>query len=284
MIHSVNQTHCADTSSTKQQISPLAHLSGMALSVLIILMLSACSSDKDETKEEQISIDPDATGLADSSLYNNSIQGNLSLSQISSTPHRVVLTGLQEHRLVTVYKLRKTPASGEYYGLSRRDYYELEESELQEHFMPGIDLIHGYNLLNIAHYDLTAEKLNFLFDHPVLVKSLYYPSFVQDSLYKKPINRNYYLVSAYDGDTNGDTLINKSDLRRFYYFNAACVEKIQLVPVDYSVVRSQYDPPNDLMYIFARYDANKNGAEDKQEPVHVFWISLKQPAQAKRLY
>jgi hypothetical protein len=118
----------------------------------------------------------------------------------------------------------------------------------------------------------------------VLVKSLYYPSFVQDSLYKKPITRNYYLVSAYDVDTNRDTLLNKKDLRRFYYFNATCSEKIQLLPPDYSVVRSEYDPKNDVMYIFARHDDNANGIIDRKEPLHIFWLSLTKPAAAKRLY
>ncbi|HEV8512150.1 MAG TPA: hypothetical protein VGQ59_02675 [Cyclobacteriaceae bacterium] len=150
--------------------------------------------------------------------------------------------------------------------------------------MPGIDLIYGYNLLNIAHYNLTTEKLNFLFDHPVLVKSLYYPSFVQDSINKKPVSRNYYLVSVYDADTNADTLINKKDLRRLYYYNINCNEKIQLIPPAYSVVRSKYDPMNDVVYIFARQDENNNGKIEKEEPLHIFWFSLKQPAEAKRLY
>ena len=45
-----------------------------------------------------------------------------------------------------------------------------------------------------------------------------------------------------------DTLINKKGLRRFYYFNASSTEKIQLIPADYAVVRSQYDPKNDVMF------------------------------------
>ncbi len=162
--------------------------------------------------------------------------------------------------------------------------YDGEENERMEHFMPGIDILYGYNLLNIAHYDLKTEKLNFLFSQPALIKTLYYPSFEQDSLDKKPINRNYYLVSVYDQDTNKDTLINKKDLRRIYHVDAGNTAKTQLVPPDYSVVRSQYDSKNDVMYIFASHDADKNGVADKKEPVHIFWISLKTPAVAKRLY
>jgi hypothetical protein len=150
--------------------------------------------------------------------------------------------------------------------------------------MPGINLLQGYNLLNLAHYDMKTEKTNLLFEHPVLVKSLYYPSFIQDTLYGEPVNRDYFLVSAYDTDTNQDTLINRHDLRRIYHFNASCTERQLLLPQEYSVIRSQYDPRNDAMFLFAKLDANKNGTIDKQEPLHVFWISLKTPGPAKRMY
>lgn len=256
-------------------------------SVLLLLvtfttLFLGCSKRQAKT-EEQIRVEHSTDGIPDS--ISNSIRGNLSLSQISTVPHTVVLTGLPEHRLVSIYKTvdeSKGNAYKESYSSYR--YYEEYESEREPHFMPGIDLIHGYNLLNIAHYDMTTEKLNYLFDHPVLIKSLYYPSYIQDSLYEKPINRDYYLISVYDADTNQDTLINKQDLRRLYHFNLAGEEKIQLIPNEYSVVRSQYDPRNDVMYIYARHDANKNGMIEKEEPLHIFWISLKTPAISKRLY
>jgi hypothetical protein len=150
--------------------------------------------------------------------------------------------------------------------------------------MPGIDILYGYNLLNVAHYDLKTEKLNFLFDQPALIKTLYYPSSERDSLNGKPIIRNYYMVSVYDQDTNKDTLINKKDLRRLYLFNESSVTKTQLIPSDYSVIRSQYDAQNDVMYFFAKQDTNKNGVAESKEPIHIFWIRLNAPAAAKRLY
>lgn len=257
---------------------------GMIVAQLVLAsMLEACSSKNSEQKEEQISITAsDPLNDADSSL--NSVQGNISLNQLATTPNAVILTGLPEHRLVTVYKAKGgPPATGGSYTYSRGSYDE-DESERLEHFMPGIDILYGYNLLNIAHYDLKTEKLNFLFNRPALIKTLYYPSFVQDSLAKMPINRSYYLISVYDEDTNKDTLINKKDLRRFYHFDAASSAKTQVIPADYSVVRSQYDSQNDIMYLFASHDANKNGIRDKKEPIHIFWLSLKAPAQAKRLY
>jgi len=254
------------------------------LTFCLFISLISCSSKNEAAKEEQINIrDQVKIELIDSTSI-NSIKGNLSLKQISTVPINIILTGLKEHRLVTVYKSRVVNEKKDTYSYSSRNYNESGESEIQEHFMPGIDLVYGYNLLNIAHYDLTTEKLNFLFDHPVLVKSLYYPSFVQDSVNKKPINRNYYLVSVYDADTNADTLINKNDLRRLFYFNTNCNEKIQLIPPAYSVVRSKYDPMNDVVYIFAHQDANGNGKIEREEPLHIFWFSLKQPTEAKRLY
>jgi hypothetical protein len=244
----------------------------------VVVLASSCWSDKD-AKEEQIRIDSPSAGtdMADTA---NSISGGRSSGKIATAPRNVVLTGLQQHRLVTVYKEDK--AAGNPYAYNGYDDEYISERE--QLFMPGIDLIHGYHLLNIAHYDMTTEKLDQLFDHPVLIKSVYYPSFTQDSLYKKPVNRDYYLISVYDADTNMDTLINKRDLRRFYHFNASCTEKTQLIPADYSVERSQYDPRNDVMFVFARHDADHNGVADKKEPLHIFWLSLKTPAKAKRLY
>lgn len=247
----------------------------------LILLSAACSEKKDF--KEQIRVDMDNLLSMDTT---NGISGNLSFGQFLLQPHTVVLTGMPQHRLTTLYKGDTSGISNESYGWHSYEeegevYYETEASELM---MPGIDYIRGYNLLNLAHHDLTTGKTNFFFDHPVLVRSLYFPSYEQDSLYKKPVNRNYYLVSVYDTDTNSDTLITKNDLRRFYRFNAEATEKIQLIPSEYSVVRSQYDPKNDMMYIFARLDSNKNGFIDKKEPMHTFWISLKDPAVAKRLY
>lgn len=150
--------------------------------------------------------------------------------------------------------------------------------------MPGIDVQFGYNLVNVAHYNFQTEKVKLLFDHPVLIRSIYYPAFEQDSVNKKPINRNYFLISVYNEDTNGDTLINKKDLRRFIHFNATATEQKPLIPSDYSVERSQFDSMRDAMYIYARLDENKNGKSEPKEPLHVFWFSLASPQPAKRMY
>ena len=243
------------------------------------------NSSKGETKgEEQISIgttiSTDSFEPTDSLL--NSVTGNVTMKQIATFPNKVILTGIEDQRLVSVYKSK--PMSDNNLNSNFEYYNEESEDEANLRFMPGIDILFGYNLLNIAHYDLKNEKVNYLFSRPVLVKTLYYPSYSQDSLDNKPITRNFYLVSAYDEDTNKDTLINKKDLRRFYHFDAKTSFRTQLIPKDYSVIRSQYDAKNDIMYVFASKDENRNGTQDKSEAVHIFWFSLKIPEKAKLLY
>ena len=237
---------------------------------------------EDNQIEEQITISSidDNSDSSDSLL--NYVTGNITMKQISTFPSKVILTGLIDHRLVSIYKSKPINDNNTISKL-RYDNGEYED-ESNTHFMPGIDILFGFNLLNIAHYDLKLEKVNYLFNHPVLVKTLYYPSFIPDSLEKKAINRNFYLVSVYDEDTNKDGLINNKDLRRFYHFNATSILRTQLIPNNYSTIRSQYDSKNDIMYIFAGLDENKNGTQDKTEPIHVFWFSLKTPDKAKLLY
>jgi hypothetical protein len=254
------------------------------LSLLFIMLFSSCSNDNASGKDEEIRVQNDSTVNIDTAST-NTLDGSLSLSQIASYPSQVILTGLPDERLVTIY--RKVPDRNktliEEYS-SRARYYDDGDNDRYTHFMPGIDVQFGYNLINIGHYNFQTEKLQLLFDHPVLVRSLYYPSFEQDSIKKKPINRDYFFVSVYNQDTNQDTVINKTDLRRFIYFNATATVQQLLIPADYSVERSQYDGMRDVMYIFARHDANKNGKTEKTEPVHVFWIDLVKPTEAKRMY
>jgi hypothetical protein len=248
-------------------------------------MTFSCSSKK-KAQTEQISIAETPLLTAEDTVKANVISGGVTLNQLISSPNRVVLTGMPQHRLVTVYKqITKEEEKGLKRFSSYSDYgYDYSGSERVEHFMPGLDIVYGYNLISLAHYDMTNERTNQFFPRPVLVKTLYYPSFVQDSLDQKPINRNYYFVSVYDADTNGDTLITKDDLRRFYYFNSSVSESIQLIPSNYSAVRSQYDSMNDVMYIFARLDENADGQVTKREPMHIFWVSLKNPVVAKLMY
>lgn len=250
---------------------------------IAIGLFFAYSCNQKKANDEQIIANIESE-INDDSLA-NSIEGNATMKQIHTYPSHVILTGLANHRLVSIYKSKVIKNDEQLINISKyRSSFEYGESENLEHYMPGIDILYGYNLLNIAHYDLVNEKGNFLFNHPVLIKTLYYPSFKQDSINKIPVNRDYYLVSVYDQDTNHDSLITKKDLRRIYYFDASTQQKKKLIADDYAVNRSEYDLKNDVMYIFAILDENKNGMTETKEPTHVFWFSLKTPDVAKRLY
>lgn len=254
--------------------------------VFLAISVISCGSSHSDKKEEQLRVDmsEDSETVPDS--VQNSVRDNASFSQIPTAPNSVILTGMYNHRLVTIYKSRvESGSSGGSSRFSKFSYdYDDIDNETEQHYMPGIDILHGFNLLNVAHYDLATQKLNYFFKKPAFIKTLYYPSFWQDSINKKPINRHYYLVSVYDEDTNKDTILNKKDLRHLYHFDSACVVKTLLVPADYSVMRSQYDWHNDVMYIYASQDIDKNGMRDKKDPVHIFWIDLKKPTKALLLY
>lgn len=254
-----------------------------ALLLMAFGLFFSCSSNEKKATDEQIIANIESATNDDSLA--NSIEGNATMKQVHTYPNQVILTGLANHRLVSIYKSKVIKKDGQLINISKyRSLDDYGESEYLEHYMPGIDILYGYNLLNIAHYDLANEKGNYLFNHPVLIKTVYYPSFIQDSINKIPVNRDYYLVSVYDQDTNHDSLITKKDLRRLYHFDASTLSKKKLIADEYAVVRSQYDIKNDVMYIFAALDENKNGMIETKEPTHIFWFSLKSPDVAKRLY
>ncbi|MCI4671503.1 MAG: hypothetical protein MRZ79_25395 [Bacteroidia bacterium] len=209
---------------------------------------------------------------------------NLDSLNFDSRPIRVLLTANPEHRLSPVFKVN-------YYKKSRKPYTgtinfhqkftsygEPANQKWHDNFMPGFEAIYGFEMVNISHFNNKILKENKLFPTPVLVQTLYYPTFDKDTLNGKPVIRNYYIVSVYDEDTNGDGMLNKKDLRRIYHFDENGNKTKALVPPNFSVMSSDYDSANDYMYIFARKDENNNGKMEAKEPIQIFWVDLKDPA------
>ena len=194
-----------------------------------------------------------------------------------------MLTKQANHRLIPIYKVSYDKKTGKpFTGSSEfhRNYSEYGQSEGNNwnyNFMPGFEAAYGYNLVNVSHYNHQSKTENLFFDKPVLIRTLYYPAFSNDTLNNKPITRTFYMVSVYDEDTNKDGYINVKDLRRIYHFDLNAQEKTALIPKNYSVMSSEFDPENDFMYLFARIDANENGQMEYEEPTHIFWIDLKKP-------
>jgi hypothetical protein len=144
--------------------------------------------------------------------------------------------------------------------------------------------VQGYNFVNISYCDIQSNKRKEFFDKPVLIKTLYYPSFSKDTLNNQIIKRNYFLVSVYNDDTNNDGFINQRDLRRFYLFDSNAERQKQLIPENYSVFKSEYDSENDIMFVFAHLDTNKNGQIEDNEQINIFWIDLKDPTKIGQQY
>lgn len=205
-------------------------------------------------------------------------------------PSNVLLTGIPSVRLTTVFKVNyRKDDSSTFIGSNNYHYrYEGEEGSLSNnwngHIMPGFEAVYGYNLVSISHYDIAANKQRLFFEKPVLIKTLYYPSFSTDTLNGVPVSRSFFMATAFDDDTNKDGLIDIKDLRRMHLFNLSGERQGYLVPENYSVIKSEYDPANDLMFVFAQLDANGNGKRDDEEPIHVHWIDLKDPSKTGRQY
>lgn len=258
----------------------------MRLSLLFTLsiFLISCSHDnKIESKGFQVSeITEDDNGKKIVGLQIDSLN-------LETRPRNVLLTIDNSHRLIPIYKVNyskedKTPFTGSnHFHTTWSDDY-LAGNNWHNNFMPGFEAMYGYNLVNIAHYNVQTKRQSELFKKPVLIKTFYFPSFSKDTLNNQPIRRDFYMVSVYDDDTNKDGFINVKDLRRFYSFDMNGESQSLLIPKNYSVMSSEYDSANDFMYIFARKDKNDNGQIESTEPYDIFWIDLKNSANHGLLY
>lgn len=204
-------------------------------------------------------------------------------------PSNVLLTGLPHYRLATIYKVNYNRDKTTFIGSNdyHFNYDELGETQGNQwnyNYLPGFEAVYGYNLVNVSHFNVETQKQKTFFEKPVLIKTLYYPSFSKDTLNFVPVHRTYFMVSVYDEDTNGDGFINITDLRRIYHFDMDANTRRPLVPTDYSVFKSEYDPANDFIYLFAQLDENKNGQIDEKERIHIFWVDLKKPENSGRQY
>ncbi len=244
---------------------------------LLILLLFGCEKKKIAKKGFQVrEITENEEGKKIVGLPIDSLK-------LETKPRNVLLTKNRNHRLTPIYKVNYNKKTGKpftgsnAYHSSYGEYGDNDENNWNHHFMPGFEAIYGYNFVNISHFNNATKEENLFFEKPVLVKTFYYPAFSKDTLNNEPIERDFYMVSTYDEDTNGDGYINVRDLRRLYHFDLDAKQKTLLIPKNYSVMSSEYDPENDYMYIFARIDKNENGKMEYKEATHIFWIDLKDP-------
>ena len=252
--------------------------------VAVTLLLAACSDAGLEEKGFQVGPvgDPDDSTQA-SGLYSDSLG-------FPTRPSNVLLTGVQHVRLATIYKVNHRKDDSSLFIGSNNFHYSYAEDNAgpgntwNGHLMPGFEAVYGYNLVNISHFDVTISQQKLLYERPVLIKTLYYPSFSIDTLHHVPIMRKHFLITLFDEDTNMDGHIDTKDLRRMHLFDVNGIRQKDPVPDHYSVISSEYDPGNDRMTVLAALDVDRNGRHEDTEPVHIHWIDLKDPTLSGRQY
>ena len=252
--------------------------------ILLSVIIIACSNDKLEKGFSVNTVNEEDTEVIDGV--------NKSLDKLKVRPGDVLTTYHNEHRLTPVFLVNKRKdEKGTFIGTPHfySDYSNLSKSKTwgnnwHYNYLPGLEAMSGYNLVNVSHYNTITQKANNFFTEPVLVKTLYYPSYTKDTLNFSPVQRDYYLVSAYTQDTNNDGYINEHDLRRFYYFPLEATKPTLLIPEQYAVVSSTYDSANDYLLVYAQLDEDKNSKRDAEEEQHVFWVDLKNPLNNGRMY
>jgi len=256
----------------------------LIISLAFICFITSCSNGKLEEKGFQVrNISGNSDMEQQDGLNNDSLK-------FETRPSNVLLTGVPNVRLTTIYKVNVNKKNNNTFIGSNSFHYRYEENKnyignnWNNNLMPGIEAVYGYNMVNVSHYDINENKSILFFEKPVLIKTIYYPTFSKDTLNNKSVTRNYFIVSVYNDDTNKDGFINLKDLRRLYLFNINGLKQKELVPENYSVIKSEYDPENDYMFVFSQLDNNKNGQQDVGEPIHIFWIDLKDPNKTGRLY
>ena len=246
-----------------------------------IILASGCSKKQEFSKG--FSVSPESAST-DQTEINGFSRDSMSLK---TSPGDILLTGVPNYRLVPIYKLNWDKKNDAYFTGENEyhlKYFEDEDRYWYGNYMPGLQAVYGFNMVNLSWYNVSTLEQKFLFDKPVLIKTIYFPSFTVDTIDFKQVRRNYYLISVYNEDTNKDKYLNFRDLRRFFYFDLNGDYETALIPENYSVISSKYDSGNDFMYIYAQMDENSNGQKDPTESIHVFWIDLKNPLNNGLLY
>jgi hypothetical protein len=246
----------------------------VAISFACVFTLSACNR-RHESKEGTVIVNDSVNDLRTENVDAQSLK-------LGTQPGRVLLTGIPQYRLTPVLKLnwdrdaRRTFVTGIDF---RTEYGEdvVGIDVRHGHIVPGFEAACAYNMVNVSHFDHQTKQARQLFDSLVLVKTIYFPAADQDTLHRLPVHRDCYMISVFDEDTNKDGFVNQNDLRRFYHFALPSLEKTPLIPKDYAVLSSQYDPGNDFLHIVTRQDLNANGKVDGDDPMHIFWIDMKNP-------
>lgn len=254
--------------------------------ILFIVTFFACNDNNEKFKDKGFQIEENESELNQTNTNNAIKKDSLNFKTKSVG---VLLTGNQNIRISPLYKVNYSEKEKKFFTGSNDFHFGYNDDDPKDgnnwnSIIPGFEALFGYNLVNIFHFNHSENSGKKLFNKPVLIKTCYYPSFKVDTLNFKPIVRNFYMISAYDEDTNKDKYINIKDLRRFYLFDINGKNLGEIVPKNYSVIGAMYDSGNDYLYIDAKLDSNKDGKISENEPVSIFYLDLKNPANRGLFY
>ncbi len=213
--------------------------------------------------------------------------------QFETEVRSVLPTQHPQYRLTPVFKVNYRYGDrsvGESQKLSNYSYSDSyyarhnNDNNWNGNIVAGFETIYGDEMVNVSLFNVEKQEQKLFFEKPVLIENVYYPSATRDTLQNKNVNRNFYMISCYDEDTDKDGYYTRVDLRRFYLYQLDGTRVKALIPKEYGVIGSDYDGVNDALYVYARLDSNKNGTIDPKEPKHIFLIDLKKPETTALLY
>jgi len=246
-------------------------------SIYSIIFVAIFSCSDDELSQKGFAVSASDLGSSEES--------NIALIEDSigfrMQPGDILLTADSRFRLTPMYKVNYNSKKKSVFLGSNRFHTNYNnytrDNNWHYHLIPGFVSAYGYNLVNLSIHNVKTDSNYPLFEKPVLIRTIYFPSLVIDTLNSKPVERGYLFISVYNEDSNKDGFINTLDLRRFQLFDKDGSNPRTIIPEEYSVFKSKYDPANDYLYVYARLDENNNGTTEMLEPVHIFWIDLKNP-------
>lgn len=122
-----------------------------------IYLISGCSNGKLEEKGFQVSATSDSAEDTETGVNADSMK-------INTRPSNVLLTGVSNIRLATIYKVNLNKRDNSTFIGSNSFHYRYEEAtgnsgnNWNNNLMPGLEAVYGYNMVNISHYDIKENK------------------------------------------------------------------------------------------------------------------------------
>ncbi|MDR2222986.1 MAG: hypothetical protein LBE34_09630 [Flavobacteriaceae bacterium] len=139
----------------------------------------------------------------------------------------------------------------------------------------------SYTVSNYAPFELTGYLQNLMFQHkdstairPLTTEKVQIQSVSYLNTIAEKTKKNILVYIVYDGDTNLDNKIDSNDIKTLYISDASGLhfkklsENLQEV-LDWTVIDAQ-----NRLYFRAVEDINKNGAFDKDDNIHYYYVDL----------